>query len=306
MIELVHPAVLSQTAARFRDFDTAVPFRHLVFDDFLDPEFCRSLAHSFPAFDPALATNEVGEVGRKAVHPDVKSLGPAYQRFDQLMQSREFLALLETVTGIPKLLYDPQYIGGGTHENLHGQDLDTHVDFNFHPATKWHRRLNLILFLNEEWQQNWGGLLELQKDPSLPAHENITATVLPLLNRCVIFETTESSWHGFRKILLPEDRRHLSRRSLAVYFYTKDRPAAELGPSHGTIYVPRPLPGFVQPGHALTEHEVFELEELFARRDAQIRYLYDREKEFSRIAESPSFRLARSLTWPLRQLRRLR
>lgn len=272
-------------------------------DEFLEPEFCRELAAEFPAFDSGRAKNELGEAGRKAVHQNLSGLGPAYQRFDQLMQSAPFLEFTGAITGIPKLVYDPAYVGGGTHENLDGQDLDTHVDFNYHPATGYHRRLNLILFLNPEWRPEWGGLLELLQDPALPESRNVIRRVEPLLNRCVLFETTENSWHGFQRITLPEDRQDLSRRSIAVYFYTKERPRKESAPSHGTVYVPRPMPEFLQPGYALTAQDVRELEIQFARRDTQIRYLYERELEFSRIAQSPAFRIARALTWPVRKVR---
>lgn len=302
-MQWIDPGVLQRTGELRRRFEQARPFRHLVLEPFFDWEYCRKLCEQFPGFDAARARNELGEAGGKAVHTNLASLGPAYAQFDQMLQSTEFLGWLAEATGIPKLLYDAEYVGGGTHENLHGQDLDTHVDFNYHPATRWHRRLNLIVFLNGEWEAEWGGLLELQKDPALPATENEVATVLPRANCCVIFETTETSWHGFRRIALPADKRHLSRRSIAVYFYTRARPAEETAPGHGTIYVPRPVPDFVQAGHTLVDDEVYELQVQFARRDAQIRYLYDREQEFSRIAQSPSFRLARALTWPLRKLR---
>jgi hypothetical protein len=103
--------------------------------------------------------------------------------------------------------------------------------------------------------------------------------------------------------MLPEDKQHLSRRSIAVYFYTTERPSKETAPSHGTIYVQRPVPEFVEAGHLLNEAEVHELQVQFARRDAHIQYLYQRELEFSRIAQSPAFRLARALTWPFRKIR---
>jgi Rps23 Pro-64 3,4-dihydroxylase Tpa1-like proline 4-hydroxylase len=303
VLTLIRPEVLRSADALCREFQSAQPFRHVVIDEFLDAEFCRRLVEDFPEFDAQQATNELGQVGRKAVRRDLASLSQAYARFDQLLQSQEFLQFLNKSTGIPKLIYDPDYVGGGTHENLAGQDLDMHVDFNYHPASRLHRRLNLILFLNREWQPEWGGSLELQRDPALPSPENCTRMVLPIENRSVIFETTESSWHGFRRIELPAGKQHLSRRSIAVYFYTKERPAHEAAPSHGTIYVPRPLPGHLQPDYRLTSEDVHELEILLARRDAQIQYLYEREKEFSRIAGSPSFRLARGLTWPMRTLR---
>ncbi len=301
----IDPAVLAQAAELRRQFESAQPFRHVVVDNFLRRDFCQALVREFPEFDARQAQNELGEPGRKAVHPNLKALGPAYGEFDRLMQAPEFLEFVGAVTGIPRLLYDPEYVGGGTHENLDGQELDTHVDFNYHPTTRTHRRLNLILFLNAEWRPEWGGLLELQRDPSLPAAQNVVSEVLPLENRCVIFETTETSWHGFRRVTLPDDRQDLSRKSLAVYFYTKERPKEETAPSHGTVYIPRPIPEFVRAGHVLSEADVHELEVQFARREAQIQYLYEREKEFARIAQSPSFRLARALTWPLRKIREI-
>jgi hypothetical protein len=180
------------------------------------------------------------------------------------------------------------------------------VDFNFHPRLGWHRRLNLIVFLNPEWEESWGGCLELLKEPSSDSGE-ARKVVAPLANRAVIFETTEVSWHGFRVIRTPAGR-GISRKSLAVYFYSQDRPAAEIAPSHGTYYYQRPLPRQIQPGYTLREEDVAEIRKLFARRDDHIRFLYEREQEFSEMMAGinrwPAFRLARVLTWPVRALKR--
>jgi len=97
----------------------------------------------------------------------------------------------------------------------------------------------------------------------------------------VILETTESSWHRFSRIQLPAGRRNGSRRSIAVYFYTRQRAGVETAPSHSTIYVPRPMGADLQPGYALQPEDVQELEVLIGRRDRQIRYLYERELDFS-------------------------
>src|ERR1700730_10550911 len=119
----LHPTISDRTAGLHRCFVTAKPFRYVVIDEFLNPELCRQLMQEFPAFDSARAINERGETGRKAVVSEPARLGPAYSRFDQMIRGHEFLELISRIAGIPKLLYDPEYVGGGTHENLDGQDL---------------------------------------------------------------------------------------------------------------------------------------------------------------------------------------
>lgn len=289
------------------EFAQAQPFRHVIIDDFLERDFCEWLMQEFPGFEAAHAVNELGVVGRKSVVSDIPRIGAAYREFDRLMRDREFLEWIGTIAGISNLLYDPEYIGGGAHENLDGQELDYHVDFNYHPRQNWHRRLNLIVFLNPEWTPAWGGCLELLSNPWEPLATN-HRMVVPVANRAVLFETTETSWHGFNRIVLPPEKQHLSRQSLAVYFYTKDRSAEETAPSHGTIYVPRSLPERLLEGYTLTQDDVDELSLLVERRNAQIRFLYERELEFSEvlfgITKSLSFRVGRAITWPARWIRR--
>jgi hypothetical protein len=190
------------------------------------------------------------------------------------------------------LLYDPWYFGGGTHENRHGQDLDPHIDFNRHPITGWHRRLNLIVYLNPEWELTWGGCLDLHRDPR-GAGDQITR-IVPLDNRCVIFETNEISWHGFERIELPEAQRGLSRRSIALYFYTQQRPEDELAGTHSTIYVERPLPAQLREGHALSAADLHQLQTLLGRRDQHIQRLYRDITRISTELDAARALLARS------------
>jgi hypothetical protein len=310
VLALIDKSVRDRTAELNREFTSSVPFGYIIIDQFLDTEFCRQLMAEFPAFDTQHALNERGETGRKAVFTDLARLGSAYTLFDQMIRSTELLDLISRITGIPNLLYDPEYAGGGTHENLDGQELDSHVDFNYHPRRQWHRRLNLIVFLNPEWEADWGGCLELLPDPWTAEGARPTAVVVPLANRAVLFETNEHSWHGFRRIQLPAGRHHVSRRSIAVYFYTADRPVSETEASHGTLYVHRQLGEHIQGGRMLQQQDVDEIRMLLSRRDVHIKFLYERELEFSRvisgILKSPSFRLGRALTWPARAIRKLK
>lgn len=268
----IHPDVIAAAEAHASAFAGAKPFRHIAIEGFFQPSFLQRLRAEFPGFDERNALSEQGTVGNKAVVERLRGIGPAYAELDDLVRSEAFLGLVSKITGIPELLYDPWYFGGGTHENRHGQDLDPHVDFNRHPVTGWHRRLNLIVYLNPEWDEAWGGCLDLHRDPREPDDEIIR--LAPLDNRCVIFETNEISWHGFERIDLPEPRRDLTRRSIALYFYSETRPAEELADSHSTIYVERPLPAQFQPGHTLEEADLQVLRTLIARRDQHLQRLY--------------------------------
>lgn len=269
---------VEELAVQFR---SAQPFRHVMIDDFFTPELCRRLTENFPPFDESLAINEDGLVGNKAVHEKIMDLGPEWQRLDELVQQASFRELVSAITGIEDLQYDPHYFGGGTHENRHGQGMDAHIDFNFHPVTRQHRRLNLIVYLSEEWQDEWGGSIELHKDPYLPPALDEIVTITPLFNRCVIFETNEHSWHGFPWISLPEEKKALSRRSFALYYYTDTRPERETGREHSTIYVDQHLSRDFQAGMELSAGQLQHIHELLGSRDQHLKRLYENIKQLN-------------------------
>ena len=271
-----------QQADQLREvFLQAAPFKHFMVENFFEASFAERLLDEFPTFDPKLAMNEMGELGGKAVNTKIREISPAYRQLYELIGSPPFLELMSRLSGIPDLLMDPKLYGGGTHDNRHGQELDPHVDFNYDEAQNLHRRLNVIVYMNKEWRTEWGGAIEIHSNPWDRDHNQIQAFD-PLFNRCVMFETNEYSWHGFPKIDLPQDKRHLTRKSISIYLYTKDRPAAEIAPMHGTFYVQRPLPAHLAEGRALTAEDVKELKDLLKRRDDWLRMYHKMELEKNR------------------------
>ena len=270
--QLLNPANLNRIDELKLLFQRAKPFGHVVIDDFFKQDFCESLLNEFPDFKDKDAIDENKTLGKKAVVQTVSQIGPAYNALDQLVQSEDFMNMVENISGINHLIYDPYYVGGGTHNNLDGQELDPHVDFTHHPLTSHHRRLNLIVYLNHEWQQSWGGNIEFHKNPRLRPEQDEIICVEPLFNRAVIFETHNTSWHGFPKIQLPEDKRHLSRKSFALYYYTHKRDHTV--EPHSTIYVERHLSHDFQPGHALSVDDLNEIKVLLKRRDQHLERLY--------------------------------
>jgi len=274
-IPMLNPAVEERAAFYAEQFGGAVPFKHVCIEDFFEASLAEGLLKEFPRFASDKALNEIGEVGQKAVFEKLSDIGPSYAAVARGLGSDEFSAFLTRVTGIPQLLWGGESMyGGGTHENLDGIDLDAHVDFNYDDRTGLHRRLNALVYLNTEWDDAWGGALELHSDPRDPAH-NYVKTFSPRFNRCVIFETNERSWHGFPRIVLPPDKKHLSRKSLASYFYTKDRPAEETVGGHTTFYVQRPIPATVRPGEVLSPEDYALVQHLVYKRDVFVKLYQD-------------------------------
>jgi Rps23 Pro-64 3,4-dihydroxylase Tpa1-like proline 4-hydroxylase len=132
-----------------------------------------------------------------------------------------------------ELLADKELFGGGLHQSVAGAFLNVHVDYNIHPTTKFHRRLNVLVYMNKDWKDEYEGHLELWD--LTEGKQHLLDKFAPTFNRCVIFETNEISFHGHPKQL--KTPRGLTRKSIATYYYTKTRPETEIAESHNTIYV---------------------------------------------------------------------
>ena len=147
------------------------------------------------------------------------------------LHSREFISLVERITGVPNLLPDEDLFGAGLHQSVKGAFLDVHVDFNYHPRTKHHRRLNVLIYMNKEWKREYNGYLELWDK----ANQRQLQVIEPSFNRCVIFETNERSFHGHPAPLATPPE--VSRKSISVYYYTRERPFAESALEHNTVFM---------------------------------------------------------------------
>ena len=146
------------------------------------------------------------------------------------MNSAPVLRFLQELTGIVGLIPDPWYGGAGPHQIEPGGFLKVHVDFNLHPLLELDRRLNLLVYLNKDWREEYGGHLELwNRDVS-----RCEKKVLPVFNRTVVFSTTDFSFHGHPEPLAcPEGR---TRKSVSFYYYSNGRPEEERSAPHDTIF----------------------------------------------------------------------
>lgn len=262
-------------------FQAAYPYPHLCIDDFFSEAFTRALAADFPdRSDPEYARfciEDGGEPGENYANGEVASFTPAFRVLDRLSSDPAFLAYLSKLTGIDGLEFDPDYNGGGIRESRSKTFLPVHLDFNYHPKTLSHRRLNFLLYLNPVWEKEWGGNIQVHLDPREHRERSLVSSFAPLMNRVFIFETSEHSWHGFDALDPPPG---VARRAWSIYYFTKDRPDADAIRRRNTEYVEPGLPAHLQPGATLTQADLEHLRTLLRRRDDRIAMLYDIRRTF--------------------------
>ncbi|MHB8669956.1 MAG: 2OG-Fe(II) oxygenase [Acidimicrobiales bacterium] len=201
---------LARASSLRSDFERAEPFPLLVLDEFLDPSFAADLLAEFPSMD-LMPRSQDYLFGRKHELSSVEQAGTAGARFYQAMTSKTFASFLSEVTGWD-LFVDPAFHGGGFHQGGDGSFLDMHVDFNLHPLNRtWLRMLNILLYMNQDWEESWGGHLMVKSGVDAP-----TRAIAPTFNRAVIMMTAGNTYHGYRRMSLPPG---VTRKSIATYAY---------------------------------------------------------------------------------------
>jgi Rps23 Pro-64 3,4-dihydroxylase Tpa1-like proline 4-hydroxylase len=186
------------------------PFPHAVIDNFISPETVKAINEQWPE-------DWNKEKGKGSYKWNTQKLPSAAQ---SVVDSID-IKMVEEATGIQGLFADPELFGAGLHSIPRDGYLKMHTDFNRHPKG-WHRRVNVLIYLNEVWEDSWGGFLRLGEKKYIE--------IAPIGGRCVIFETNDISWHGHPEPLTCQE--NVQRRSLALYYYTNTDP----GKAHTTIY----------------------------------------------------------------------
>jgi hypothetical protein len=214
----------------------ARPFPHFKIDNFLDDEFAGRVVAAFPSYEEAVkvgrsftAVNEK----KKVQLTDASLFAEPIAQLNYALACPEFLELLSYVMDIPHLLADDQLVGGGIHQTGKRGHLDVHIDFNYIEERQLHRRLNILIYFNPDWKEEWGGNIELWDKQVKVCHHSFA----PIFNRCIVFATSEISYHGVSAVNCPPDQ---VRKSFAAYYYSKEAPAGWTGESHTTIFKARP------------------------------------------------------------------
>ncbi|TAM60515.1 2OG-Fe(II) oxygenase [bacterium] len=213
-------------------FAAGDPIRHVTIEHMLRDEPARRAIAAFPTPERmAIAFAGLAEV--KNAEERIERLDPIFQAIFSDLRSPRFLQWLEALTGIRELRADPELHGGGLHQGPDGSFLDIHADFNLHPRLRIYRRLNVLIYLNPEWQERWGGCLELWAQDMSERR----AFIVPIANRCVIMETHDHAYHGYKQLHLPPG---VTRKSLASYYYSPHRSESQTEQEHNTLFQLRP------------------------------------------------------------------
>jgi Rps23 Pro-64 3,4-dihydroxylase Tpa1-like proline 4-hydroxylase len=212
----MHPAALTlatETAAALHTaYAGAIPFPHIVVDNFLPDQAARLAVEKFPFDGADIFSDRAQERSKRQINPDTLdgNLRALFMDFN----AAPFIQVVEAFTGIKGLIPDPWFLGGGFHEIKTGGYLSMHADFNYHKRMNLERRVNVLIYLNDGWEDAFGGQLELWD--SRMQHKIVS--VVPAFNRCVIFNTTSGSMHGNpNPVAHPKGT---PRRSIALYYYT--------------------------------------------------------------------------------------
>lgn len=197
-----------------KQYQSADPYPHICIDNFLDDDVLSDVLEDIAQVNrnPDAAYARPQERLKVAFNPE--ELPPRLRDLFRTFNARPFLGFLESMTGIKGLLPDPYFLGGGIHEVKNGGHLDIHADFNLHPVLRVERRVNVLIYLNKDWESSFGGQLEIWDKDMTHAVKKFD----PTYGRCVVFNTNADSYHGN-----PSPVNHplqVSRRSIALYYYT--------------------------------------------------------------------------------------
>lgn len=214
------------------DFQAGKPYKHLVLDNFFRQDVADKLYDNFPSVEK-LTKHWKGMNENKSEGSNFSDFDPIFTQVRNEIMSPEFAQWMEKVTGIKGVFVTDDSLGTGLHQGSDGSFLDIHVDFNIHHVKNVYRRLNFLVYLNKNWKEEYGGGMEMW-NADMTKMEKV---VMPLLNRVLIFETSEISYHGYSKITLPPGE---TRKSFYTYFYTPITDPTILNKYHDTIFKPKP------------------------------------------------------------------
>lgn len=213
------------------EYRSKTPYPYICVDNFLPPKVtARVYQEALALGEKAPEHSSENEKLKTSYNPD--RMQPYSKALFNALNARPFIQFLEQMSGIKGLIPDPYYQGGGIHRTNTGGYLDIHADFNHHSIMNLERRLNLLIYLNEDWKEEYGGSFEVWTNNMSEKVESF----VPVMNRMCCFSTGDDTMHGN-----PEPVNHPDgkpRLSIALYYYTATWEEGRV--TQSTVFKPRP------------------------------------------------------------------
>jgi len=140
------------------------------------------------------------------------------KRLMSILNSEQFIKELRDYFNIEEEIeVDDDMYGAGFHNHIRGGHLCLHLDYEINPVSFKKRFINLILYLNDDWDETYNGATELWSDDC----KKCDKLVYPESNKALFFRTDGSSWHGVTTpVSCPKT---ISRKTIAIYFVSKQK-----------------------------------------------------------------------------------
>jgi len=200
-----------------KDFKQGKPFNHVVIDNFFKEDIALNIFNDMPGYDENTDARYDNLIEKKRTIQNWHKFSKNIYKALSFLIDQRFTYYLRTMSLEPDLVADFGLHGGGIHMHQTGDYLNTHLDYDIHPKLDLKRKLNLIVYLNPNWKEEWGGNISLwSHDDETNQPKDLVTSIWPKFNRAVIFDTTQNSWHGVVEgINAPEGQ---YRKSLALYY----------------------------------------------------------------------------------------
>lgn len=225
----------SRIAKEKNKYNERTPYPYAYFDGLFDEDLLDTVNKEIDvaSFRKDARAIEGVEVKTRSDFEDNESLPPSIRKVFETINGGRFLNMVTNLTGISGLISDPYFDGGGVNIIENQGTLAVHVDGTTQHRMQVSRRINAILFLNDDWNVDWNGYHEqwMYTNDALSPFDSdqewkCVRKILPKKNRLYIFTTNDHSWHGHAGVLnVPEE---VQRRSLISYYYTASRPESDV------------------------------------------------------------------------------
>ncbi len=210
-------------------FNSTKPTSLLVLDNFLPTEIAKDLSKEIDSVDN-LDCRKFNRNGSYMEEYNNLSKMPKAENVVAQLHSQSFMKWLTSITGISNLIPDPYLIGAGYSKSFRGDSLKNHVDFNWNDSLKLYRILTLILYINEDWQEDWGGHLEFTDFQN----NQLLNKIFVKWNRAAIWKHHENCFHGYPEpITCPENQ---ARKTLRLFYYISNQEPSIDTPAHRSLY----------------------------------------------------------------------